>query len=282
MSQEKRIEILEKEVEVLKNQIQGILLDIREQLLTNTYPTLRAENLANANVTESANKRMIPAFDVPQDNFEADHDSSNGAMPAVNRVTLDSLQQSRMQERPVQHAPMNAPQSKKNENNRFIEIEQWLDDQLQLHGPDYAREIVHQHAMEGRLSQGEYESLLGTIEIYENRMSITPQFAVDESEFIDPPAWLQEVNKPKRKKPATQSKKSQQPRPVAETSVTKPSKPATKSAQSKPKTAPAAPPQKEPSAVSKDEDDQDNSVVLRLIAGIQNAGAGITWKKRHG
>ncbi len=44
MDLEQRVKVLEQEVEILKNQIQVTLLDIQEQLLTNAYPSLRAED----------------------------------------------------------------------------------------------------------------------------------------------------------------------------------------------------------------------------------------------
>jgi hypothetical protein len=44
MDLEQRVTMLEQEVQILKNQIQATLLDIQEHLLTNTYPSLRAED----------------------------------------------------------------------------------------------------------------------------------------------------------------------------------------------------------------------------------------------
>ncbi|MEW6580976.1 MAG: hypothetical protein AB1435_17525 [Chloroflexota bacterium] len=43
MDLEQRVTMLEQELQILKNQIQATLLDIQEHLLTNTYPSLRAE-----------------------------------------------------------------------------------------------------------------------------------------------------------------------------------------------------------------------------------------------
>src|SRR5690606_32075826 len=44
MDLEQRVTMLEQEVQILKNQIQATLLDIQEHLLTNAYPSLRAED----------------------------------------------------------------------------------------------------------------------------------------------------------------------------------------------------------------------------------------------
>lgn len=43
MELEERVKALEYEVKILKNQIQGTLLDIKEQILIHYYPSLRAE-----------------------------------------------------------------------------------------------------------------------------------------------------------------------------------------------------------------------------------------------
>jgi len=44
MDLEQRVQVLEQEVQVLKNQIQATLLEMQEYLLTNAHPTLRAED----------------------------------------------------------------------------------------------------------------------------------------------------------------------------------------------------------------------------------------------
>lgn len=46
MKLEQRVQVLEQEVQVLKNQIQATLLAIQEHLLVNTHPTLRADELS--------------------------------------------------------------------------------------------------------------------------------------------------------------------------------------------------------------------------------------------
>jgi len=46
MNLEQRVETLEQELQVLKNQIQATLLDLQEFMLTNSFPTLRADEQA--------------------------------------------------------------------------------------------------------------------------------------------------------------------------------------------------------------------------------------------
>lgn len=47
MNLEKRVQNLEQELQILKNQIQATLLTIQEQLLTNAYPSLRANDVSS-------------------------------------------------------------------------------------------------------------------------------------------------------------------------------------------------------------------------------------------
>lgn len=82
MELEQRVQALEQEVQLLKSQIQATLLEIQEHLLTNAYPTLRAED------TSSANGQIAPsAFGRPAPRAEID-DTDYGS-PAVKRVSFN-------------------------------------------------------------------------------------------------------------------------------------------------------------------------------------------------
>ncbi|MDX2137644.1 MAG: hypothetical protein SF123_06080 [Chloroflexota bacterium] len=83
MNLEQRVQALEQEVELLKAQIHATLLDIQEQLLTNTYPALRSgESLAQMmavsenQTAPAANpppvKRITLSDDAPAHDFEQD------------------------------------------------------------------------------------------------------------------------------------------------------------------------------------------------------------------
>jgi len=61
MNIEQRVQALEEEVQILKNQIQATLLDIQESLLTNTYPSLRAVQIAApVEMREPEPSRVVP------------------------------------------------------------------------------------------------------------------------------------------------------------------------------------------------------------------------------
>jgi archaellum component FlaD/FlaE len=92
MDLEQRVTILEQEVEILKNQIQATLLDIQEQLLTNAYPSLRAEEDSRQAAKQVAQNRPaatpLPVREQPQPRDEMP-DAPNET-PIVRKVSLDS------------------------------------------------------------------------------------------------------------------------------------------------------------------------------------------------
>jgi hypothetical protein len=80
MNLEQRVQALELEVQVLKSEIQATLLDIREQLLNNTYPALRGDESSPA----SGSAPSQPAVARPPD-------SSNPSVPTAANVRQVSL-----------------------------------------------------------------------------------------------------------------------------------------------------------------------------------------------
>src|SRR5690242_17235414 len=92
MDLEHRVQMLEQEHQILKGQIQATLLDIQEQLLTNAYPALRAEE---------ALQPMPPVPDTPPiktsrpqaqiDLIDDEEDTEDIPAPSiVKRVTLEN------------------------------------------------------------------------------------------------------------------------------------------------------------------------------------------------
>jgi hypothetical protein len=71
MNEESRIEALEHEVKILKNEIQSTLLEIREQILNHYYPELRAEEPVQLNsrslpVRQPVGRPGLPAKNAPR------------------------------------------------------------------------------------------------------------------------------------------------------------------------------------------------------------------------
>ncbi len=83
MDLEERVTLLEQEVQILKNQIQATLLDIQEHLLTNAYPSLRAEGDAPAPGPAPAPVKTIAA--------RADDPADEAALPAAPDAALPDV-----------------------------------------------------------------------------------------------------------------------------------------------------------------------------------------------
>jgi hypothetical protein len=86
MNLEQRVQALELEVQVLKNQIQATLLDIREQLLNGTYPALRGEDSS-----PEPSAAPSPASAASQPVVTRPSDSSNADVPVAGHVRQVSL-----------------------------------------------------------------------------------------------------------------------------------------------------------------------------------------------
>lgn len=268
MGLEQRVEVLEKEIEVLKNQIQGILLDIKEQMLTNTYPTLRAEDVPASSAPTNPNLHQIALPEVPQQEM-ANDDSSY--VPAVNKVRLNNVQAS-----PAGHQNQQV-------SHRMLEIEEWLRAQIQKHGTDYARNLIQSHANNGMLSEQEYNALKNIIMLFEEQASSSAYAMPSNPVRMQGSDATIPMNPHARVKKTRKSVDNANKKPVSKQASTRPSTKTARTTANKLETTTHHKSGSRAIATPvSDEDDQDSNVVLRLIAGIQNAGAGITWKKRHG
>jgi hypothetical protein len=117
MALEERVEILEKELDVLKNQIQNTLLEVQEQLLLHYYPSLTGEG-APVNVgvrprqsptrgnghqarphtmqtPEPAEPPLRDAGDAPQDDEPVEEDEQ---FPQARQVSLEEVRRRMMQD----------------------------------------------------------------------------------------------------------------------------------------------------------------------------------------
>jgi hypothetical protein len=85
MELEQRVKALEQEVEILKNQIQATLLDIREMLLTSAYPSLRAGDAEKQTEPKRPARAAQPAQGPSQG-------ETPDEAPIVRKVALDNAQ----------------------------------------------------------------------------------------------------------------------------------------------------------------------------------------------
>ncbi len=289
MDLEKRVETLEKEVQVLKAQIQASLLDIQDQLLTHAYPALRAENSAPPSGNPaasamppitfvSANPGAMPAAPLPapvadepgtlsvrkvslRDLAPSDDDDEETVLEPPRRkersesratpARSDRRQSDREESDRRQSDRMRAPEPAQPDSNghdapvdteTMARLEEWTMGKVDKYGLARTQQIIQKYADQGRL----------TAELEARMLRFARLYA---------------------------SSKPQQP-PAAQQPPARPASPQNRATQPERPTLPVRPPAPpEPPADAKDDDNA--GVVLKLIAGIQNAGAGVRWRKKE-
>ena len=95
MSLETRVETLEHEFKILKNEIERTLLEIQNQVLVHYYPTLRAEDAAPSKdllpLLESAFKEAEDETAAKMANHQTEDDETPASLPNTKEVSLTEI-----------------------------------------------------------------------------------------------------------------------------------------------------------------------------------------------
>ncbi len=92
MNLEQRVTALEQELQILKNQVQATLLDIREQLLNNTYPSLQEENSTPGQGPSVSQAASRPPDSQSVNVRPVEPSRQEESRPQVRQVSLKDLQ----------------------------------------------------------------------------------------------------------------------------------------------------------------------------------------------
>jgi len=256
MESEQRIQALEQEVQILKTQIQSILLDIQTHLLTNAYPALRGHHTAGSSTED-----------------EEDDDEYDRAAPApkVRKVSLNAA--------PAKQEKVLPPVSPAEPMMASLDEQQgWVLENIQNLGINRTRELIESYTQKRRFSPEVSDTLMRFTDMY--------AAAAETPTIPSRPAGMPTVKAVTKAPQQPVKPRASQPT-VAPMPVAQPVKPAQKVSNAKPKPAApiAQPVVQQPSrpveapAAQENEDGEPSSLVLRLIAGVQNAGAGVRWGK---
>ena len=252
MNLEQRVQALEQEVELLKAQVQATLLDIQEQLLNNTYPTLRAEPSSHPTapapephaapqMTALPVKRVVFTESQPDD--DRDFEQLVEEMPVVRKVV--PVEQPTQPSIPARDEWEEANFSNEREANAYdwIALEKWVSEKVERLGIERTRELVHLYARQERFTRQERTLLLEFVDIYDDGDPKPPAPAKPERPSKQPTAHptivpqtravVDEIRAELREKRAKSIRKQEMP---------------------------------------KEELSEQQGLVLRLIAGILNAG----------
>jgi hypothetical protein len=282
---EQRVQTLEQEFDILKQQIQAALLDIQEQLLTNAHPSLRAEDPAvsasgqSIAVPEQRAQPLSAIHSVPATASppEAEQGGSSGgesaSPPAVRKVSLDDLVPSPPESPAQQHETTAvAPAAPEVDWSDQARLERWVKGKVAEMGGERTRSLIEAYARKGRFSAQIQRTLLELVAIYDtNGMSSPKRIGnqrVSTQTQVEQGArpGLRSQNGTSSSQSVPQSPGSDRLKPVA---------------QERSRASRDASPADEFSEEEVFEDEKQH-LVLRLIAGVQNASAGVFRKRKEG
>jgi hypothetical protein len=287
MELEQRVQAIEQELQILKNQIQAALLEIQEHLLTNAYPALRSEEQAQQPAPQMRTQQVQRP--VNEDFFDEG--------PALNMRKVSSNAtdtRSRAESNPPpkrQSAPLNTQEI---DLTSLTELEDWTIQKIEQMGPERTRALIQVYSDKGRFTPEICEALLHFVELYAAANAATTTPTKGAAKPGTPSPRQTQPYQPVRatsQQPAVSSKKAA---PGAKTITQTQNAPSVHDPFEAPsipkpvvKQTPAANNGKGKSATKSTPKAKDappeakgqSSLVLRLIAGVQNAGAGVRWKK---
>lgn len=252
MDTEHRVEALEQELEILKNQIQAALLDIQEHILTNTYPALRTGDDHRSDEAHAAEPVKEDDKPRPQNRVrQVEECALKKEALVVKKIAPEDTQPMLPvdEPEPVIQKPDQLDWSSLNR------VEEWVTHQIQELGAPRTRKLIEFYGQKGRISPQVQSLLLGLVAAHD--IPPTPKRAPNTAAPTP------------RAKPAA-ARSSGAP------SAQKKAAPAQPGQQRKPAPKPAAP------AKPEIEEGESSSLILRLIAGVHNAGAGITRRRNDG
>lgn len=295
MNLEQRVQMLEEEVQILKNQIQTTLLAIQEQILTNTYPNLRGEDAGSPQsdyTSEASNNVQVvkPAE----------------GLRGVNRVSFDGGDQASVElpvvrtsattaplapvAPPPAPAPASAPPSPRLPSSippsmlgfegrqsgstsasidwaSLNKMDEWICRKIDKMGVHRTRRLIDFYAETKRFSEGVTNTLLQLIALYEEDVDPEEEgdyngqsFNIDDTiTSFDPPirTYYAESDMPRRSDDRDALvRRESEPEPdfTGNGNGSGPS--------------------------DHDHPDAPRKMILKLIAGLQNAG--MDWRKPNG
>lgn len=150
MDLEKRVEQLEQELQILKNQIQPSLLDIREFVLTNAYPSLRAE---------------APATPRPVVYREPEPEAAPETPLPVRKVNLNEVETQPVSTQP---RPVEEQLSTHKMNwSALHKLEDWVSRKVEKYGVQRTIRFIDKSAESGKISSDTHELLLKLVNLHQ-------------------------------------------------------------------------------------------------------------------
>lgn len=197
---EHKVRVLEQELQILKNQIQATLLDIQEQLLTNHYPSLRADDAGYvpppvaAQPNPPVEAAVQPAQAAPQD-YDAYHDTQDTPLPGsiVRTIALDESNGDHPPEAQPEPEPLPAPDALAPDMGwdgqdqpppqagaapnweAFTRLSEWACSSAERMGASRTRKLIAMYVDSGYFDAADEDALLQLVSLYDDDGSIDRQ-----------------------------------------------------------------------------------------------------------
>ena len=276
MDLEQRVQALEQELEILKNQIQSILLDVQEQVLSNTYPGLHSGEKANG----GNNTPPPPPAPRPEPEGYARPQAPVRKMSANSDYDMDDQMPSRPMDRPMQTSTFEPEyrqdfqpdyqQDQRHNWQKMGELEEWAINKIESVGVQDTADLIRAYTVKGRMTPEERDALLDFLALHVTNYPDAPTQPTRPASFDVAARARQDARATKAAAPANKSHAASSKPMKTVHAEPEHDKPASKSGRAN---------GKRNAKVQPKDTNAESSVVLRLIAGVQNAGAGVKWRK---
>lgn len=271
MEAEQRIQALEQEVQILKTQIQSILLDIQAHLLTNAYPALRGSNHTSGGASSEEEEDDDDEYDraaPPPKVKKVSNGTAKAEKAASGTVKVEKASNGTAKAEKASKKAQAAVQPAEPVMASLAEQQEWVLEHIQSIGVSGTRDLIEGYTAKHRFSPEVSDALMRFTDMY--------AAAAEEQTLPSRPAGLMTASTVKSVNPSSGRAPKVKAQPV------QPVQPVVQTVPSSVKTFTAEPRSKESSINASGIDENSNSsIVLRLIAGVQNAGAGVRWGKKE-
>lgn len=165
MALENRVETLEHDFKILKNEIQTILLEIQEQVLLHYYPELRGEDEVPSEVPGRRQRGSRPDGDVEEGEDDQDGISqkaapTKGKAVKTREISLAEIKESEPQSKSNASDNQNHQKEQTDERTLLVNLLEWLFSSMEQIGTGTLRMILGYYADQGYLHPKLQESLM--------------------------------------------------------------------------------------------------------------------------
>lgn len=273
MSLEKRIEVLEQELTLLKNQIQATLLEIQEAVLAQKHAQLRGD-VSQAGPQELDAYAPASEFTASYQQAERPHEATISNPRHLRQVSLKDEESSPKTPPFEETAP--ADNSATMDWQTLTELEDWVTAKIEKMGVKRTRQLVKMYTQEGRFTPEIARMLRQFISLHDNDAA-----PVEPQRKAPPRQRKLPASEPHEEEPAPSNLK-QVHMPNDHRGDTRARPPVARPTAARQRPAPPAPAPAPVDVNTRDEEveEEGHNMVLKLIAGVSNAGQ--RWKKPNG